>query len=247
MQDPYEGVVVTLPTYNEAENIEKICRELFDRYSGVRIVVIDDDSPDGTWKIVKDLQETCKGLYVIRRREKGRGTAGRDGFLKALQLHASYVVEMDADFSHHPRYLGCLLQKADENTVVIGSRLVKGGGETGRNFFRKYITLAANWYIRLLLGISVRDCTSGYRVFPRRILEKIHLSSLQAIGPEIVQEMLYRCRKANACFEEVPILFEERAAGSSTFNIKILLRSLLFVFYLRFFYRFSVNKKKYHV
>lgn len=240
MQDPLKNVMVTLPTYNESENIEKICLTVFERYPGIKIVVIDDNSPDRTWEIVEKLKKNWPNLFLIRRLDqKGRGTAGRDGFLFALQEGAQFIIEMDADFSHNPRYIAEMLNVAAEDKVVIGSRLVPGGGEVGRNPVRRWITLMANWYIRIVLGLKIRDCTSGYRMFPRNILKKIDLESLSSTGPEIVQEILYRCRIVGAEFCEIPILFEERAAGTSTFNVKIMIRSLFFVLSLRFSNKFD--------
>lgn len=245
MQAPVKSVIITLPTYNEADNIEALCREIFRLYPEIAILVIDDDSPDGTWQIVRDLQKEYAGLYLLHRQDqKGRGTAGRDGFLKAVELGAQHVIEMDADFSHHPAQISSLLEKADDKTVVIGSRLIKGGAEAGRKKSRRWITLAANWYIRRVLKLTIKDCTSGFRVFPRNILEKIDFASFRSTGPEIVQEMLYHCVNAGASFKEVPILFKERAAGHSTFNSRIMLRSLIFIIYLRFFYKITALKKK---
>lgn len=230
-----QRVVITLPTYNESGNILPLIHKLRQLYPAFMILVIDDDSPDKTWQIVQEEMKQDSKLFLLHRcHEKGRGTAGRDGFLKALELQADYVVEMDADFSHNPIYIQNFLDAADQETVVIGSRLVKEGAETGRFFLRKWITFLANAYIRILLGIPVRDCTSGFRLFPKNLLENCGLENLRCTGPEIVQEMLFRCRKAGGNFLEVPILFEERYAGESTFNWKIMVRSLLFMISLRF-------------
>lgn len=229
------SVMVTLPTFNESGNILPLMDELLSIRDDLTIVVIDDDSPDGTHNLVRRKRETTDRVFLVHRKtERGRGSAGVAGFKFAVAKKADLVVEMDADFSHHPRFLPVLLEAARNADIVIGSRLVKGGGEQGRSFLRFLITRAANFYIRLILGLKIRDCTSGYRIFHRKVLEAIELDSLESNGPAIVQEVLWRCKKKNFKFAEVPILFEERRAGKSTFNAKIMLAGLLSVLKFRF-------------
>jgi dolichol-phosphate mannosyltransferase len=230
-------VVVTLPTYNEAENIRPLIEELLALGDEFEVLVIDDDSPDRTWEIVSLLSHTDRRVHLIRRiGERGRGTAGLVGFQWARDHGADAVVEMDADFSHRPHFIPSLLEpiRTGDADIVIGSRLVAGGGEKGRSPVRTLITLLANTYIRLVLGLRVRDCTSGFRVFNRRALEVLPWSSMKCRGPEIVQEVLHEARKAGLRMVERPIVFEERRAGQSTFNVKIMLRSLLYIPRLRF-------------
>jgi len=227
--------IATLPTYNEAENIKLLIEDLLAIPEDFSVVVIDDNSPDGTWRIVREIAERNPRVHLIHRtHEKGRGSAGIAGFKFAAETDADMVVEMDADYSHHPRFLPTMLEASRNVDVVIGSRLVRGGGETGRNPLRKLITLAANWYIRLILGLPVRDCTSGFRVFRRTALQEIDLDSLHSNGPAIVQEVLLRCHRKGFRVKEVPILFEERRAGTSTFNTKIMLQGLFAVLKFRF-------------
>ncbi len=229
---------VVIPTYNEADNIKFLIENLLTLYPFLHILVVDDNSPDGTYKIVKEIANEKKNVHLLHRlKEKGRGTAGRDGFIKALELGADYIIEMDADFSHDPIYIEKFIENAAEDTVIIGSRLIKGGKEIGRNIIRTIITFFANLYIRVLLNLPVKDCTSGYRLFPSKILKRIPLGKFKSKGPEIVQELLYHCKKQKARFLEIPIVFRDRRAGKSTFNLKIMFRSLWFVFYLRFFYK----------
>jgi len=229
------SVMVTLPTYNEAGNILPLIRDLLALRPDLSIVVIDDDSPDGTHRIVREEQNLNPRLFLIHRTgERGRGTAGIEGFRFALEKKADFIVEMDADYSHHPRFIPQMLDAAEKADVVVGSRLVRGGGETGRSRIRTIITRAANFYIRAVLGLKVRDCTSGYRVFRRRVLEEINLDTMTAKGPAIVQEILVRCRRKNFRIVEVPILFEQRKSGSSTFNLKIMIAGLWSVLKFRF-------------
>lgn len=228
-------IVVTLPTYNESENIVPLIESLLRVSRHLEVLVIDDNSPDGTWKKVQTMSGENPRVHLLHRvAEKGRGSAGVAGFRKALQMGADLVVEMDADWSHHPRFLRSLLKASRRADVVIGSRLVPGGGEVGRHAVRTLITTLANLYIRIMLGLPVRDCTSGYRVFRRWVLERIDWDAVRSSGPAIVQELLVSARALDARIVEVPILFEERRAGKSTFNSQIMLASLMAQFKLRF-------------
>lgn len=238
-----ERIVAMLPTYNEAGNIRELIEAILDLGPQYEALVVDDDSPDGTWRIVGELSETRPGRVhlVHRTSERGRGSAGVRGFAEALALGADLVVEMDADWSHHPRFIPALVEAARDTDIVIGSRLAPGGGEAGRSIVRRAITLGANAYIRLMLGLPVRDCTSGFRVFRREALESIDLKSLDSNGPAIVQEILMACKSRGRRMVEVPILFEERRAGASTFSASIALAGLWAV--VRFRARFSERKR----
>ena len=199
------------------------------------VLVVDDNSPDGTWRIVGEMAEREPRVHLLRRlAERGRGSAGVAGLREAAGQGADLVVEMDADFSHHPRFIPALVQAAQDADVVVGSRLVEGGGEAGRSFLRTLITRFANLYIRLVLRLPVRDCTSGFRVFRREALMKMGLEKMTSNGPAIVQEIFLGARRAGARFVEVPILFEERRAGQSTFNCRVLLAGFLAVLKFRF-------------
>ena len=229
------SILVTLPTYNEAGNILPLIDDLLALRPDISVVVIDDDSPDGTWRLVREKVATTDRVFLIHRtEERGRGSAGVAGFKFAVQKKADLVVEMDADYSHHPRFLPELINAAQNADVVIGSRLVKDGGEIGRSLVRTWITHLANFYIRIVLGIKIRDCTSGYRVFRRKVLEEIDLDTLESNGPAIVQEVLIRCKRKGFKMVEVPIIFEERRRGTSTFNTRIMLAGLWAVLKFRF-------------
>lgn len=220
-------IVATLPTYNEAGNIEPLVESLLATSRHMEVLVIDDDSPDGTWRRVEEMAARDARIHLLRRiGEKGRGSAGVAGFKMALELGADLIVEMDADWSHHPRFIRPLLTASRRADVVVGSRLVPGGGETGRRGLRTLITLLANSYIRVLLGLPLQDCTSGFRVFRRWVLESVDWARVRSNGPAIVQEVLVAARALDARMAEVPILFEERRAGQSTFSFKILMAGL---------------------
>ena len=224
--------VAMLPTYNESGNIEDLISQILSVAPSMEVVVVDDDSPDGTWKLVEVLATKDDRVHLIRRiNKRGRGTAGRDGFIWARNHGYDAVVEMDADFSHDPSFIPSLLEpirnrKAD---IVIGSRLMQGGGEQGRPLSRRLLTSGANAYIRILLRLPVRDCTSGFRVFGSRAMKSIAWEDLKAIGPETLQEILLAARRQGLAMTERPILFHERRAGTSTFNRKIMVNSLVFV------------------
>lgn len=225
-------IVALLPTYNEAENIGPLMDEILKLGPEFEALVVDDNSPDGTWKLVGERSQTDPRIHLLHRTtDRGRGTAGLAGFIWARDKNYDAVIEMDADFSHAPRFIPSLVEPltTGEADIVVGSRLVKGGRETGRHPIRQIITLAANTYIRLVLGIRIRDCTSGFRTFNKRALASIPWEKMVARGPEIVQEVLLKARQANLRLAERPILFEERRAGESTFNWKIMARSFVFV------------------
>lgn len=229
-------ILAILPTYNEAGNIEPLLREILDHGPEYEALVVDDDSPDGTWRLVAAHAKRDPRVHLLHRTtERGRGTAGLAGFVWARDHGAEIAVEMDADYSHHPRFIPSLVEPvaSGEADLVVGSRLIPGGGEAGRPFSRRLITLLANAYIRVVLGLPVRDCTSGFRVFGRRALEAIPWERMTSRGPEIVQETHHEARRAGLRFAERPFLFEERRAGESTFNARIMLRSLLYMPRLR--------------
>jgi len=224
-----------LPTYNEADNIRPLIDDLLAVRPEMEVVVVDDDSPDETWRIVGELAEENPRVHLVHRRnERGRGSAGVAGFRYAYEHEADLIIEMDADYSHHPRCIPALLEAAEGADLVIGSRLMAGGGETGRSPGRLWITRIGNLYAQRVLGLSIRDCTSGYRVFRRHFFEKTGFDCFQANGPAIVQEVLMAGKAHGLKMIEAPILFEERRAGQSTFNLRILIRGILYVWALRF-------------
>jgi dolichol-phosphate mannosyltransferase len=230
-------VVCTLPTYNEAGNVLELSRELLALGPNFEVLVMDDDSPDGTWRLVQEASESEPRLHLLHRTtDRGRGRAGRDGFVKALEMGADVVVEMDADFSHQPRYIPPMMAKLEESEsigLVLGSRGVSGGHDAERTWLRRLLTVAANTYIRVVLGISVRDCNSGFRAWRRSTLERIHVEDTFSPGPAIVQELLFKTARAGIGIAEVPIEFKNRAEGESTLTLRTLLNGYLVVLKLR--------------
>ncbi|MGO8703655.1 MAG: polyprenol monophosphomannose synthase [Candidatus Brocadiia bacterium] len=224
---------VMLPTYNEAENLRKITEGILRAAPEMTVVIVDDESPDGTGRVADELARASNRVRVIHRRTKrGRGYAGAEGFRYCVAEGFDPILEMDADLSHDPFYLPEFLAASREWEVVIGSRSVPGGGARDRGLGRKLITAGAAFYLRTMLGLKgVRDPTSGYRCFRRSVLESIHLETLTSPGPGIVTEILYRCRGFR--IKEIPILFQDREKGRSKFNLRAMGESLALAARLR--------------
>lgn len=227
---------VMIPTYNEKENIKNLIDEILRlKIDNLHIVVVDDFSPDGTWKIVEDISKKNNNVHLLLRKTKrGRGYAGKECFNYCLNNGADIIIEMDADFSHDPKYLPKMLEEIKDADVVIGSRFVKDAGEQGRGLIRRIITKLANFYIRLMLGIKIKDCNSGFRCFRRKVLETIDVDKIKAKGPDILQETLYKANAKGFRIKETPIVFVNRKSGSSKLGIKHLIRGYFMILKLRF-------------
>lgn len=226
---------VMIPTYNEKENIGNLIREILSlKIPDLHIVVVDDNSPDGTSEIVKELSKEHHEVELfLRTTGKGRGSAGIAGFRYALEHRADYVVEMDADFSHHPKYIPHLLKAIQGADMVIGSRFVNGGKDVNRGILRRIITILAGMYVKILLGLKIRDVSSGYRCFKRKVLEAIELDSMVSTGPSIVSEVFYRTHLKGFSITEIPIEFIDRVHGQTKLNSIILIKTLLMVLKLK--------------
>lgn len=224
------NIFVMLPTFNEAGNIEKIIDAILFNVPSAKILVVDDNSPDGTADIVKLKAKSYpqQVFLLLRTEEKGRGSAGRDGFKYVLDKGADVVIEMDADLSHDPKYLPQMLKEIAEYDVILGSRFVPGG-EDNRGLVRNILTTLGNFCFRMILGLKIRDCTSGYRVFRAEVLKKINLDKLMSPGPSIVEEILYKTYIYGFNIKEVPIVFVDRTKGNSKFNFKTIVEVLLMV------------------
>jgi len=231
------AVVCTIPTWNEAGNILPLAREILALGPGFEVLVVDDNSPDGTWRLVAEALKDEPRLHLLHRlQDKGRGRSGRDGFVQALAMGARIVVEMDADFSHHPRYIPALVRRLNSDPsigLVLGSRAVAGGSDADRGWLRRAITTCANAYIRVLLGVRVHDCNSGFRAWKRSTLEAIEVDKTTSPGPAIVQELLYKTARRKIGIAEVPIVFEDRKVGESTLTWRLLVQGYTTVLKLR--------------
>ena len=231
-------VVVVIPTYNERESIEFLILELLSLSLGLHIMVVDDNSPDGTGAIVSKLAEESPEVRLLtRKKRKGRGSAGVDGFKTALEMGADLIIEMDADFSHHPRHIPDLVANADNYHVVLGSRFVPGGADRDRGMLRQIVTRLAGLYVRTMLRIEIRDVSSGYRCFRREVFEKVDLDDMISAGPSIVLELLYKVCMNGFRVKEVPIIFEDRRQGQTKLDTITLLETMVMVLRLRKMHR----------
>ena len=236
-------ITIMVPTYNERGKIEPLIDQLLALTvpgHELHVLVVDDDSPDGTGSYVTERSRAEPRLkVVVRKGRRGRGTAGIEGFREALRHGACAVVEMDADFSHDPRYLPAIIAAADAGaSIVIGSRFVPGGADMDRGAFRRMLSLAAGSYLRAVLGLTVKDITSGYRLFSRSALEAMELDNMLSEGPSILQEMLYKAAtKGYDTVAEVPIVFVDRRVGSSKLDAKRLIECLKMALRIRKLHR----------
>jgi dolichol-phosphate mannosyltransferase len=227
---------VILPTYNEAENLERIAAAVLEQLpdSG-RVLVVDDNSPDGTGEIAERLAAENERIRVLHREHKeGLGPAYLAGFHVALDAGAQRIVEMDADFSHDPAHLPKLIGAAEHFDLVIGSRYVPGGGVTDWGPLRRFISRGGSAYARVALGLPIRDLTGGFKCFRREVLEAIHLDTIEARGYAFQVETTYRAIKAGFRVAEIPIVFKDRADGTSKMNRSIVAEAIWRVPAMRF-------------
>jgi dolichol-phosphate mannosyltransferase len=219
--------VIVIPTYNECENIEALIGLIVGLDIGSGIVVVDDDSPDGTGKLADELATHYAGITVIHRPAKlGLGTAHIAGMHAALAGGAEQVVTMDADFSHHPQYIPSLLAALSSFDMVIGSRYVAGGGTLACTWPRKALSRGANLFARTVLSLRATDATAGFRAYRRRVLESIALDEIVSNGYSFLIEMLFLVQQRGWTIGEVPIVFENRQRGASKISRAEILRAM---------------------
>lgn len=227
--------LVCIPTYNEADNLGPITQAVLKAEPRVDILVVDDNSPDGTGKLADELAAKEPRIRVLHREKKeGLGRAYLAAFRWALAEGYTYIIEMDADFSHDPRYLPGLLDAAEAGAdLVLGSRYVSGGGTVNWGAGRKIISRGGSLYARTILGVDVRDLTGGFKCFNRRVLESISLDDVKSTGYAFQIELTYRTLKKGFTVRELPIVFEDRRVGQSKMSRKIFLEALTMVWKLR--------------
>jgi len=221
---------VVIPTYNEAANLPRLVQELLGLgIEGLHILVVDDNSPDGTGEVAEALARDHPGrIGVIHRQGKqGLATAYFAGWARALEEGADYIIEMDADFSHSPSYIPQFLDKIQEYDVVVGSRFVKGGSvDPGWGLGRKLLSRLGNLYARLITGLKVKDTTAGFKCFRREVLAALDFSLIKSRGYIFQTEVAYACQRLGFRVTEVPISFRQRAAGESKMSFKIFYEAL---------------------
>ena len=221
--------LVITPTFNEIENIESFIDKISEL--NLDLLIVDDNSPDGTGEFVNEKIKQYENLYLLSRESKqGLGSAYRMGFDWALDKAYKYVIQMDADFSHRINDLVKLIENIDDLDILIGSRYVSGGNTTGWSLRRKLLSSFANKLSRLLIGGKIRDMTSGFRIYSEKSLNLIPYNNITSDGYSFQIEMTLRCVEKNLSIKEVPIIFNERRVGKSKMSKKIIVEALIFLF-----------------
>ena len=225
---------VIIPTYNERENLRPLTERILSQHQSLRILIVDDNSPDGTGQLADQLAREDNRIQVLHRAGKlGLGSAYREGFRKALDLGASYLIEMDADFSHDPAVLPLFLEKIADYDLVIGSRYINGISVVNWPLRRLMLSYGANVYTRLITGLTIMDCTSGFKCFRRSLLERIDLGRITSDGYSFQIEMHFRCAELGARICELPIIFIDRRVGQSKMSKRIVREAVLMVWRLK--------------
>jgi len=228
--DQHTGTLIVIPTYNEAENLEAMVREIDALPLAFDLLIVDDGSPDGTGQIADRLSQELPYLHVMHRAGKlGLGTAYVAGFRWALERDYAYVMEMDCDFSHHPRYLSTFMERIADADLVIGSRYVRGGGTPDWGLYRRVMSAGGNLFARLLLGLRTHDCTAGYRCYRRALLEQVPWDEIGLQGYGFQIGAVYHIERLGARVAEFPIVFEDRQLGNSKMSPDIVVEAMKFV------------------
>lgn len=229
-------IFICIPTYNEAENIEKLARKIFAlRIDGLKIIIIDDNSLDGTGKIADELARSYPIKVIHRAKKLGLGSAYIAAFQYALKKNADIVMEMDADFSHNPKDIPRLINKIENGyDVVIGSRRIKNGEIKNWNLWRHFCSNGAMLFSKFFLKIKTLDVTSGFRCYRSDVLKKINLSEIKSNGYAFQEEMIYLCEKKGFKIKEIPITFIDRKLGKSKLSYKDIIEFFVKIIRLRF-------------
>lgn len=220
-------VLICMPTYNEKDNIRRITAAIFEVVPDVNILIIDDGSPDGTGDIADELAAADPRMQVLHRTEKaGLGPAYIAGFRWAIERGYGYIFEMDADFSHQPKYLPSMIDALKTNDVAIGSRYIKGGGTENWGVVRKLISRGGGIYARTILGVKIQDLTAGFIGWRTNVLEAIDLDTVEASGYVFQIEMKYRAHQRGFKIIELPITFPDRTVGESKMSTGIAMEAI---------------------
>ena len=227
--------LVVIPTYNEAENIEKLIKEVTQAVDGIRVLVVDDNSPDGTGEIVRKICEKTPNVLLETRPGKlGLGTAYVHGFKCALSIpDVDCIFGMDADFSHSPQYLPDFIEATEKNDLIVGSRYLDGISVVNWPIRRLILSFLANTYARVITGLPLRDCTSGFCCYKREVLERINLNAVRARGYSFLVEIKFRAHRLGFKVGEVPIIFFERRSGQTKMSNFDIIESVFTVWKLR--------------
>ena len=230
-----DSKLICMPTYNESENLEAIVDAIHEEVADVHVLVIDDDSPDGTGDIADEMAAEDERIHVLHRTEKaGLGPAYLAGFDWALERGYDAIVEMDADFSHQPKYLPTMFGALEDHEVVVGSRYVAGGGTEDWGLLRKFLSWGGGVYARTILGFDIQDPTAGFVAWRGEALEALDLDDVEASGYVFQIEMKYRAVQKGFSVHEVPITFPDRVAGESKMTSDIAMEAITKVWSIRF-------------
>lgn len=238
-------IYIIIPTYNEKENISRLIKAIFDlKINDLRILVVDDNSPDGTAATVESLKNEYPVEVLKRPSKLGLGSAYIAGFGYALKKQADYIFQMDADFSHRPEDITRLLEAAEAGyDLVLGSRRVPGGKIEGWKGWRHFTSWGATTFSRLLLGLETKDSTTGFRCFSADLLRKIDWVQIKSNGYAFQEEVLYICEKTGCKIKEVPIIFIDRKLGKSKLGLKDIVEFFVRIINLKFKNGARVSKK----
>lgn len=230
-----ERAIIIIPTYNEAENIDKLIPEILRMYpENLEILIVDDNSPDGTWKMVQEMGEKDNRIHLLKREKKsGLGTAYCAGFKYCIEKGYDFIFEMDADFSHDPKEIGNFLNMIREADLVIGSRYLTGVNVINWPMQRLLLSFFANKYTRFITGMPISDSTGGFKCFRRKVLESIDLDNIRSNGYAFQIEMNFKTWKKGYRIKEIPIIFYDRAMGTSKMSKKIVKEAAILVWKLR--------------
>lgn len=219
--------IVIILTLNERENLEELIPKIFGLMPDISVLVVDDNSADGTQELVKSLARDFRNLFLLKRENKfGYGRASIDGFRWVLERPYDFIVTMDADFSHDYNEVPALIRKLKSFDIVVGSRYINGGGVKNWNFFRRALSRFANFYVKIILKLPVGDATTGFNAYRTDSLKKLYLDKINSNGYAFLVELKYWLFKAGSKFVEHPILFNERREGHSKMSRKIIWESI---------------------
>ncbi len=220
-------IAVVVPTLNERLNIEALLNGILAADARLHVLVVDDGSQDSTAAYVQERSSTEPRVHLLNRgRKLGYASAIQDGMRRALEHHAERIVQMDADFSHHPKYLPAILKKSERCDLVIGSRYVRGGGTANWGLYRQILSAGANGLARTLLGLRVRDCTSGFRCWESELITRAGVLDVRVEGYAFLFLVTDLCRREKAKIGEVPIIFADRTAGKSKMSRGIIFEAV---------------------
>jgi dolichol-phosphate mannosyltransferase len=228
--DQHTGTLIVIPTYNEAENLEAMVRKINALPLAFDLLIVDDNSPDGTGEIADRLAQALPHVHVLHRSGKlGLGTAYIAGFRWALERDYAYIMEMDCDFSHHPRYLPIFMEQITDADLVIGSRYVPGGGTPDWGLYRRVMSTGGNLFARIMLGLRTHDATGGYRCYRRATIEQVPWDEIGLQGYGFQIGAVYHIERMGGRVAEFPIIFDDRQLGNSKMSRDIVIEAMKFV------------------